>query len=229
MEEKKIYTHKFAFVDKIGLELEGGWEEEPSGYHIAGDASVRCNGNILGEVRTDPKSVLKEVFNEINTKYPDDIDQSCGMHIHVSTKKGVFFLLATDEFKDYFLRRMGVFAKYLRHSGNETDYKRFLARLNNSNRYCKRDFLPVEQLRHVDSRRTMLNFSAYREHGTVECRLMPMFEKISNARMATYEVADTFEQFLEHNQHKLTEVEVDVTLNSEELMPESSSLEVVCV
>ncbi len=227
MEEKKLYDKKFVHIDKVGLELEGGWENPPS-FQIAGDSSVHCNGNELGEARTVPQDNLKDVFNEINTKYPDDIDASCGMHIHISIKNGMLFQVADKKFRDYFIYRMGLLAKYLRHSGNETDYKRFIARFNNSNTYCKREFAPREQLRGGNSRRTMLNFCAYRKYKTVECRLLPMFENLSNARMAAYEVVDTFESYLEKESVNYEPVEVDIEVNNSFFVPDNVSMEVIC-
>ena len=228
MEEKPIYTKPFEFIHKAGLELEGGWENPPS-FDIAGDGSVRCDGNVLGEARTTPKDTMKGVFSEISTKYPDDIDASCGMHIHISIRNNAEYLLADQKFRDYFLYRMGILSKYLRNAGHKVDYERFIYRFGDKNQYCRREFAPGKQLRGGNQRRTMLNFCAYRNHKTIECRLLPMFEKISNAKMAAFEVIDTFEQYLKNVSKEELVFEHVVDVHSHNLIGENVTMEVLCV
>jgi len=205
---------KFKFIQKVGVELEGGWENRPSGYDIHTDSSVSCRGTLKGESRTEPKKSVAELFEEINTKYPDDIDKSCGFHVHISLKEGMYPALMEEGFYKYFLYRMGILAKYIRNAGNETDYKNFLYCFGNHNTYCIRLFKPEEQMSGKEGRRSMLNFCSIKKHGTLECRLFPMFEKRSTARMAAYEYIDTVETYL--SKYKIEKIEKEVVIHDEE-------------
>lgn len=194
-----LKKHKFRFIDKLGMELEGGWGEKPE-WTVAGDSSVSCGGNHLGEIRTVPQDTMLGVFDELKKKYPDDTNESCGFHIHVSLSALHHAHLANEEFFKYFLLRMENVAEFLKVSKETADYNRLMPRLGGKNSYCSKQFSPLKQLKGAMDRRTMLNFCPHKEHGTIENRLFPMFIKLSNARMAVYEYADTIESFL--SKHK---------------------------
>jgi hypothetical protein len=213
---------KFKFIDKVGVELEGGWENRPEGYSIHTDSSVCCRGAIKGESRTDPKKSVNELFEEIKAKYPDDVDKSCGFHVHISLKPGYYPILMEEEFYKYFLKRMGILAKYLRNSGNDNDYKNFLHRYSGKNSYCTKKFEPKEQMSGSSERRTMLNFCSLKKHKTLECRLFPMFEKVSNARMAAYEYLDCVESYLATRKIESKPIEVSIVDEENELVWEAA-------
>lgn len=219
---KLIDKYKFQFIEKVGAELEGGWEKQPS-FQIAGDGSVRCRGNVLGEYRTVPADNVTGLLKEISEKYPDDIDESCGFHIHASLKPLHMSYLSHEDFFKYFLVRMGNVGKYLRNSGNKNDYERFLHRFGGKNQYCARKFNPADQIYKRAERRTMINFCSYRTHKTVECRMLPMFELVRNAKMAAFEYVDTIESFVkEHKEPTKFKISIELPEDYNEIVKEET-------
>ena len=220
-----VSDEKFKFITKVGVEFEGGWISRPS-FTVHSDGSVSCDGEIRGESHTDPVDNMKSLFDEIKAKYPDIVNQSCGMHVHISLPELYYTFLTTSKFWEYFCTKMPAVIEMLKSSKKTVDYERFNSRFMGGNTYCKKEFRPHNQIweTHKGSDRyTMLNF-CYGLHHTMECRLFPMCESISNARLIITEYLHIVESFLAEHKETITyRIDVDVPEDPE------SGKEEVCV
>ena len=172
------------FIDRIGIELEGGWDEPPRNHNLASDGSVSTSeAHYVGEIRTRPfrfgefldanTQKSGEVWDEFFADYPDEGNHTCGMHIHVSfLRKGYYAALVRKEFHDWFLDGLYRFGKTL-NIRNESFWKR----LRGENYFCGRRYWPSDQINaHTkrDCRYTAINY-CYSLHKTIEFRVLPMF------------------------------------------------------
>jgi hypothetical protein len=198
-----VKGRSFTNIGKVGIELEGGWIETPA-FKLHSDGSVSCEGK-KGEAHTEPTGNYDELFKDLRVKYPDIVDASCGMHIHCSMDDLHYAYLSNPKFWDYFKCRMELLDNYLEKGPSQVDHERFHSRLQGRNDYCKKMFVPDKQIWKSNKggdRYAMLNF-CYTLHGTMECRLFPMFTEIRNAKVAIVEYIDTIETFISN--HKETQ------------------------
>ena len=88
------------FLNKIGIELEGGWQSLPAD-RLKGDGSVgsgtdlQSRARILGEVASAPLRE-SEIGSFLERNYPAVVDKSCGMHVHVSTRTLLAYAVLMD-------------------------------------------------------------------------------------------------------------------------------------
>jgi len=219
---KKLTSKDLKYVDKIGIELEGGWDDPPENLHT--DISIKeldkhvatpmfvyerqdhnchtctphrfapngsnlllgyCPDNCtsadhcdascdrscsckldksdlreIGECISRPLNI-EELRSWIGAYTPNVVNETCGLHIHVSMKEEKQYLKLTNrEFYDHFL-------KWMENWGNEVGLPKkheFWSRLKGNNKYCRREFTPEVQLamthkpENDPTRRTHLNF-----------------------------------------------------------------------
>jgi hypothetical protein len=203
---------------KIGVELEGGWEKYESslrtmagrfGANFHYDGSVSTGATTSAEISTKPYERLGSLLNCVDALYPDEVNSSCGMHVHVSFDELDYGHLMSERFYFYFLLRWEAWGKRLNIRSSE-----FWSRLRGENQYCKREWKSVEQvtLRGRDGvRYAHLNF-CYSLHGTVECRLLPMFKDKTIAAKAIQELLSIYSDYLatcstEDEEHAVTVAE----------------------
>lgn len=196
---------------KVGMEFEGGWNR-PTGrdvdrrLHRCGDGSVRCYGeHHTGEVSTAPADSVAELEQLIDVGYPDVVDNSCGFHVHLSFDTGLYHRLMDRAFWDHFLafwdRTVNLTATKKRELFPEwdaTDWARLIPRLAGQNNYTRREFYPEKQLYLASKgshRYTHLNY-CHGLHGTVECRLLPMFHDKAAAKRAVRTLLECFDSYL---------------------------------
>jgi hypothetical protein len=211
-------------LDKIGVEIEGGWTKGHKclpNVHYDGSInlpipeyhSIRwvrpLSGwnkkyNVIGEIRSIPYSRLRSVEDWIKQNYPSVTNPTCGLHVHVSTKTlEAFSLFTQDRFYKLFLTGMEEWGK--KHLGRTSEEdKAFWNRLEGKNTYCLRQFKPLRQLQGTDLKYTHLNFLAYREHGTLECRLLPAFSTLEKALLSVKFFVKLTDGFLEKAQPTTT-------------------------
>lgn len=210
-------TQEFPFSMAVGIELEGGWIEKPR-HTVHSDGSVSCEGNYKGESHTEPANTIKGICLELEAKYPDLVDLSCGMHVHVSLPNLYYAMIATKKFHDYFLERMETLKEYIKQI-DEKDYNNLCERLKGNNRYCKGQFLPEKQIistNKTDTRYTMLNY-CHGLHKTLECRVFPMFFNSRCAAIAAYEFMDIIKSFLEEKPEKTSfSIAMEIPIDSDE-------------
>lgn len=196
------------FINKVGVELEGGWNEpfpDDDPTEIYADHSVHLGGyNHIGECASKPLE-LEEALKWVDTHYPHGSDATCGMHVHISTRNDVDYakLCRTPDYFLHFLKWTKDFIDRLQ----DGDKKLYHQRLAGNNRFCALKFIPERQLalyakhnargNHVEQnpRYAMLNF-AKNIHGTLENRSFPIFNVKENALKAVEEWVRITDAFL---------------------------------
>ena len=143
--------------------------------------------------------------------YPEEHNYDCGGHFHVSFDNiQAFEFLCTVDFFEHFQRelyRWGVRA----HIKN----KDFWDRLRGDNSMCKTTFRGVEQLYTVndnypDCRYSILNFQ-YNKHGTLEFRILPMFDDPKLYIKAVQVCMDITQKYLDKMANQPIRIESDDT------------------
>lgn len=205
---------------KVGIEIEGLWRDleatirASNNWHMGNceDGSIlRLDAEDAGmyacEFQTRPGS-LGEAIAQLTAIYPDATNASCGMHVHVSFEQGDVTLLASEAFHTFFLQRWEAWGHAVGVKGE------FWKRLRGENQYCNRGSqfrgVGVDATNH--DRYRQLNFSAYREHRTVECRLLPMFRDARMAILAVENLINIYEDFLIGG-HAISEVMTKISRN----------------
>ena len=205
---------KYPNINRVGVELEGGWERD-NDYRdeIKGDCSVEVNNHreydeddfdedrdyddtyINGEIVSPPISKWDELATFMADRYPDMVNSTCGLHVHISTNTvGQYQALATERFYDFMkfsLRTWGKKAK-IRSEHN------FWKRLSGSNHYCEDFFDPDSQMFNrykTENRYCIVNY-CYDLHGTMEVRVLPMFKQPKVSIAAVNNILWTVNKYL---------------------------------
>ncbi len=190
-------------IDKIGIELEGGWDKVFTDEVIRHDGSVRqplisrktarqCRH--YGELPSPPLKP-EEAEAWLRKYYPDATNESCGFHIHLSTKRNLDYgRLMERKFFNHFYKEAGEWAKRV---GLPREHP-FWARWRGESTYCTKTFIPEKQVfvtTKAGQRYTMLNF-CYGLHQTMECRLAPGWETADLAWQWTEWLMGLVEEYL---------------------------------
>ena len=169
-------SRAWAPINRVGVELEGGWSYIPVGS--VPDGSVNDFGcEFSGELPSPAFPYWGSLQRWIQDHYPDFVDNSCGLHVHISLKnQGNYPRLMDDAFTNWAQRYLGHFWQKTR-GLSLTEHSRLRHRLAGGNTYAQTEVRSLEQrslLRKTSIRYTHWNF-CYALHGTVECRILPMF------------------------------------------------------
>lgn len=176
---------------KIGVELEGGWDTDPREFlaysHLIDVKNDRSVNNLPtdydGEVTVGPYDRLNRLFPAMLHCYPEAVNSTCGFHVHTSMEPETAARLSAPAFFKHFERFWTDWGKAHSVRGQ------FWKRLRGYNEYCQRGFDPNDRYQQV-------NFASYREHGTIECRLLPMFRKSELAVKATVSLILCYHSYL---------------------------------
>lgn len=191
-------------------------------YCNNGDESECSDGNgHAGEIVSHPMYIddvhpdtsETELLWHLWTKrfYPEEHNSECGGHFHVSFDNiQAFEFLCTVEFFEHFQRelyRWGVRANIKNRD--------FWSRLRGDNGMCKTTFRGIEQLYTVndnypDCRYSILNFQ-YNKHGTLEFRILPMFDDPKIYIKAVQVCMDITQKYLDKMANQPIRIESDDT------------------
>jgi len=202
-EESPVPSRSERIWLKLGVELEGGWNGSHDaltakarrfGASHTGDGSVRVPGcSFNSEVATKPYKNLGSLLKCIDALYPDGVNQTCGMHVHVSFPEHVYSKLMSEHFYFYFLLRWEAWGKRLNIRNSN-----FWSRLRGENSYCARKFVPEKQVAAAGKsgdRYAHLNY-CYSHLGTIECRLLPMFQEKGISAKAIRELISIYQDYI---------------------------------
>ena len=169
------------YIDKIGVELEGGWEEKPEG--LRPDASVYIsNSNYVGEISSIPFGNIKELRKWLFKNYPKKVNNTCGLHIHISLKNVLLYSkVMTKEFHKYVKNSIIDFINVTKLDAEDKD--NLIKRIKGCNRFCGDSFRADEQVIQEykeTCRYTHINY-CFSLHGTIEFRILCMFKSKHNA------------------------------------------------
>lgn len=191
------------FYSKVGVEIEGRFFDrsdvedsvESNGLTYNHDSSISDRSTAGAEpleIQTKAGTVVEQL-RQLAQFYPDETDKTCGMHIHVSfLDNGSVSSICSPEFYAYFLARWRVWGE----TSGLAPQSEFFCRLNGENDFCEQntesDFLNPYNA----DRYRQLNFKAWDEHKTVECRMLPMFKEARLAYSALVELVSIYEDWL---------------------------------
>lgn len=177
-------------IKAIGVELEGAWSPDAQAIlkrMLVHDGSVRGFGGEVqsGEVKSQPLSTIEAAESFVRTHYPNEVNESCGFHVHVSMAPLHYSRLMNEDFNNCFLNAMEDFWSRFR---SEPGFNLFRHRLDGQNRYCQKVFRPEEQIFRTEAygphdthpRYSQLNY-CWGRHGTMECRLFPCFPRYEHS------------------------------------------------
>lgn len=174
---------KSKYIKLFGIELEGGWDQVFTDEVLRHDGSVRQPISSVtglpcphyGELPSEPLRAT-EVEAWIRKYYPQGVNDSCGFHVHFSTKKNLDYgRLMERKFFTQFHKAAGEWGK----SMNLPTGHPFWPRWQGENtQYCGKQHIPHKQVyvpNKGGERYTMLNY-CFSLHGTIEVRLAPGWE-----------------------------------------------------
>jgi hypothetical protein len=188
-------------IYKVGIELEGLWTKLPEGTIPIRDGSVSVArpANLplsvphhIGEI---PSEILEpdQITTWIKTFYPQHVNATCGLHIHQSFKRALYYQwLMTPDYTATMVEYVKRWAKELSLPKDHPIW----SRLKGENQFCKHEFVAdlqvLKKSKSYDhavpgSRYTTINY-CHGLHTTVECRLLPMMETVEEAISAVKNV-----------------------------------------
>jgi hypothetical protein len=206
-------------IYRVGVELEGGWTKLPEGVSaLIPDGSVQFpvaeaynqtqTRRILevGELPS-PTLILESKKAEdltlekwLSSHYPQKVNSSCGMHVHMSFQNAFQYQrLMVEEY-------MWTIGEYIRRWGvaNQIPLDHPLwNRLAGNSTYCTFNFYPDVQAQNAQkrfhhdngNRYTVIHY-CFTRLGTIECRLLPMFDNWVTSLSAIREVLAITSAFL---------------------------------
>jgi len=156
------------------------------------ECECECENSLVGEVSSH-KLKINEVENWILVNYPNEVNSSTGLHIHLSFKKDKqdYSVIATEEFYEHFINELKIWAK----ERNINSNSRFIKRLNGVE-YAKRLFLAEEQINGNNERYTQINYCYHKFNGTVEIRVGNMFNDKTISVEYVQRVIKIFNEYL---------------------------------
>jgi hypothetical protein len=204
---------KFPQINMVGVEMEGGWDpDNPTCDDIKSDCSVQVNDHDdddydedddgyshgrykNGEYVTSPISKWQTLVNEMKDNYPDKVNSTCGLHVHVSVPTiPAYEALMNERFYNFLKKSLRVWGK----KNNIPSHHNFWHRLKGNNQYCEDFHNPDSQVWETGKggdRYCIVNY-CYSCHGTMEVRVLPMFEKKSLSVSAVERVLWTVQRYL---------------------------------
>lgn len=174
-------------INKMGIELEGGWAGTrgvnpfPSKVKIKHDGSVhfprRGDEPFLhyGEVVSEPLTP-EELKEFAKAHCPTNVNDSCGTHIHVSLKSNALYgCILTPTFYKEIISKYKEYNDTVIKAEDEHLYNVFATRLEGKNHYCRKGFKGLTQITMESKgsdRYQQLNY-CHKLRGTVEIRVLP--------------------------------------------------------
>jgi hypothetical protein len=210
-------------IRSIGLEVEGGWMTKRK---VKRDSSVFANkiptkDNLIpptvGEIVSKPFVVItpkqRIQFGQwkrwLSRHYPHIVDETCGLHVHLKPRTTwQYALCVTPVYQDVIrLALFGLMETWYKQNRLSSVMRyRMAARLHGKNRFCLHEFhaeWQMTQTRHVYQREdghhryTMVAYP-YKLHGTIEIRVLPMFEDVKLAQEAISLLVRRTSQFIRY-------------------------------
>lgn len=180
-------------IARVGIELEGGWFEEPfedCSFHHDGSVKELVHPSkplLTGEIVSNPIAPVG-IPAWVKSHYPDAVNKTCGLHLHMSFFHDRHYQrLMTIDYQDTLLAYLGAWAK----KEGFPVFHHIWGRLAGHEKYCHKEFWPDDQMKNLDhgdqsgpdrffkkgSRYTVVNYCYnIKKRGTLEVRVLPMME-----------------------------------------------------
>lgn len=195
-------------VQAVGLEFEGGWSRTASPavlrlIHHDGSVVVpnRNDTLMVGEIAAAPCHSLEYIQTCIKENQPTVVNKSCGFHIHISfSSPGTYSLTLDKDFTKFLVDGLMQWAEVQDFLPDHPIW----SRLRGENQYCRLTYAGNDQVmmvrkdydrNRIGNRYTAVNY-CYGIHGTMEVRVLPMFETAEESFAAVQEVLRLVNKFL---------------------------------
>ena len=190
----KSKIHKYTQLSRVGVELEGGWEDPPQGMFPDGSVEISghspydnsscedhgnyncsdcCPSPVSGEVASQPYPLrsIELLYDWIRNIHPETVNGSCGFHIHISVGSvSLYNVLLYKEFYGGLIPCLYAWGKK-----NSITSSRFWGRLEKGGQYCGLGTSVSLDRSSIDRDRYKQVNYCWEKHGTVELRVFPMF------------------------------------------------------
>lgn len=211
-------------IEKVGIELEGGWEtvNTKAGRFVTDSSVCQLSFRHVGEFVSEPiklKNDYKPVDKWLLDNYPDGLNHTCGLHVHMSFDSAINYMrLLRSEFPATVVKS---FSDWATREKLRLDHCLW-DRLNGKSIYCQHAYFGDDQLKNTRKdydkaraghRYTVINY-AYNRTSTVECRLLPMLDTVDQAISAVHEILDVTNSFLVATAAKEKKLKIEVTDDS---------------
>jgi hypothetical protein len=210
-------------VYRVGVELEGAWKKAPEGHIIIRDGSVSFNprenpidaawGKVkyphIGEIPSPvllPEGKVNDLTLEkwMRKCYPDLVNHTCGLHVHMSFRNAFQYAYLMDERLQWTV--LEFVTRWAKEKGKLTFDRdhHIWSRIRGESEFCQHKFDADEQCQKtrkefdhhgVGHRYTVMNY-ALMKTGTIECRLLPMMVGVELALEAVRLVMNITSAFL---------------------------------
>jgi len=229
-------------IFRVGVELEGLWRVPVQGplgeigkYVQDGsvtfsDAEIRACAllpgppfsNIFRGELQGPPIPVDALEAWLERVYPSKVNATCGLHVHMSFKLDANhnnrYALTTD--KEYHNAVIEGFKEWGKREAIPIKHT-FWSRVRGENRFCLHEHWPVLQMNskrkdynhdRPGHRYTAINYCLM-QHGTVECRLLPMFDTWQVSFSAITELINLTNAYLVAASRRLKPVQVSIPLD----------------
>lgn len=208
---------EFKHIKKVGFELEGGWEEErfdaiEEEGMMKGDGSVEVDDTLAGEIATRPFEDLTKAWKFTEKYYPDEVNRSCGLHVHISVSDMHYAILMERDFYKEFLR----WGHWIGTKFKKRLPATYMSRLKGENSFCQAKFIPERQIDDNGDRYTQLNY-CYDHHKTIENRMFPGCKSPRTAFFLITQYLIFVNNYLERTKVKCKKHKMDVVCEIPEI------------
>lgn len=220
------------YINKFGLEIEGGWSVIPDipHFHTDPDPSLEGGARHLTEFISEPIKYNSDhsepIWEQVERlyEYNSEMNSSMGLHIHVSLNKdGYYPFFTTKKFTEYF--REYVSDNLYKFQGKNKE--RLRRRLSTSSAshgdphyFCKayRHYSDLDKNLRGRGRFRKVNFSNLRRsRNTLEFRVFPAMTKASAVKKAYRITTGAINSYLQYERpaaeivetHRTEETEVE--------------------
>lgn len=148
-----------------------------------------------GEAVSNPGDV-RFVNMFLRENYPDEVNDTCGMHVHLSfTNYFDYMTLCDEKFHDSVLRSLKIFMT--KHNLQDTELPNRMAGVY----YAQRQYNGLSQQLdpYGSDRYTTVNYSSFKKHNTIELRVLPMFDNIEDGIKAIRWYYRFVQRYLQNN------------------------------
>jgi hypothetical protein len=168
---------------------------------------------------------LSEISNWLKVNYPQHVHKSCGFHIHMSFRKALHYeRLMVPEYQETILAYLSKWAK----DEGIPQKHHIWERLTGKNTFCKKEFFADAQVVPINknynhtgaSRYTAINY-CYGQHGTIECRVLPMLNTAEQADRAVKQVINITNACIKMLGKKESKISASLISDSMNLLYES--------
>jgi hypothetical protein len=146
-------------------------------------------GFSVGELEFGPwpaQSFATDWEGVFDNCYPEEVNESCGQHVHISfPSTGIYGAFVRQDFRPWL---MGGLKNWVErdHANGGAIPAGWPTRLSGRNQYCQATYEPGMVWGQGD-RYSQVNF-CHRKHGTMEVRVLPMFETPAQSKAAIAEL-----------------------------------------